>query len=57
VKDTYYGTMVTYAETLGMKEAVRLLKQTLAEETQRDEKLTTLPSTINFEAEEQDGEA
>jgi len=53
-----YGTMVTYAEMLGMKQAVRLLKQTLAEEKQTDEKLTKLASMINFEAEsEEDGEA
>src|SRR5687768_17920755 len=53
-----YGTMVTYAEMLGMKQAVRLLKQRVAEEKQTDEKLTKLASMINFEAEsEEDGEA
>jgi ferritin-like metal-binding protein YciE len=46
-----YGTMATYAGMLGLGEAKRLLKQTLAEEKQTDEELTQLASTINFEAE------
>jgi ferritin-like metal-binding protein YciE len=46
-----YGTMATYARLLGLNEAERLLKQTLAEEKQTDEELTHLASNINFEAE------
>jgi ferritin-like metal-binding protein YciE len=46
-----YGTMATYARMLGLNEAERLLKQTLAEEKQTDEELTQLASNINFEAE------
>jgi ferritin-like metal-binding protein YciE len=45
-----YGTMVAHAELLGMKTAAKLLKQTLAEEKETDEKLTELASTINFES-------
>ena len=51
-----YGTMATYAEILGMNNALKLLKQTLAEEKETDEKLTQLASTINFEAEEEEEE-
>jgi ferritin-like metal-binding protein YciE len=47
-----YGTMVTYAELLDMKEASKLLEKTLAEEKQTDEELTQLASTINLAAEE-----
>jgi ferritin-like metal-binding protein YciE len=49
-----YGTMATYAKILGLTEAERLLKQTLAEEKQTDEELTQLASTINFESEHED---
>lgn len=37
-----YGTLVTWANQLGMKDAVRLLEQTLAEEKATDEKLSQL---------------
>jgi ferritin-like metal-binding protein YciE len=47
-----YGTMVTYAELLNMKEASELMEKTLAEEKQTDEELTQLASTINVAAEE-----
>jgi ferritin-like metal-binding protein YciE len=54
-----YGTMATYAELLGLEEAERLLKQTLAEEKRTDVELSQLARKINFEAEqdtsEQDG--
>jgi len=46
-----YGTLATYAKILGLNNAVRLLKETLAEEKETDEKLTELASQINFEAE------
>jgi ferritin-like metal-binding protein YciE len=45
-----YGTLRTFAETLGIQKAVDLLQQTLDEEKQTDENLTELASTINFEA-------
>ena len=45
-----YGTLRTFAETLGIQKAVNLLQQTLDEEKQTDENLTELASNINFEA-------
>jgi ferritin-like metal-binding protein YciE len=45
-----YGTLVAYANQLGMSKAARLLQQTLDEEKETDEKLTDLASAINFEA-------
>jgi ferritin-like metal-binding protein YciE len=46
-----YGTLVTYAKELGLKDAARLLEETLAEEKETDQKLTDLASHINYEAE------
>ncbi len=47
-----YGTMRTWAEELGLKDAVRLLEQTLAEEKKTDEALTEIAlSVVNQEAE------
>ena len=46
-----YGTVRTYAELLGEKEAVRLLQTTLEEEKATDQKLTQLASKINVKAE------
>lgn len=37
-----YGTLIAWAEQLGLKDAVALLKQTLAEEEATDKKLTKL---------------
>jgi ferritin-like metal-binding protein YciE len=51
-----YGTMVTYAEMLGLPSAAKLLKQTLAEEKETDVELSELAATINFEAEQEDAE-
>jgi ferritin-like metal-binding protein YciE len=51
-----YGTMVAHAEILGLKEAAKLLKQTLAEEKQADETLSKVASSINFEADKEDAE-
>ena len=46
-----YGTVRTYAELLGEKEAAKLLQQTLDEEKEADAKLTQLAeSSINLEA-------
>ncbi len=46
-----YGSARTFAKTLGLREAVSLLEQTLNEEKNADTKLTTLAeSKINAEA-------
>ncbi|HEX5757691.1 MAG TPA: ferritin-like domain-containing protein [Thermoanaerobaculia bacterium] len=46
-----YGTLCTWAEMLGEREAMNLLKQNLTEEKQTNEKLTKLAeSHINVEA-------
>src|SRR3569833_18506 len=48
-----YGTLRTWAEELGMKDAARLLQATLDEEEATDHTLTELAtSVINLEAEE-----
>lgn len=47
-----YGTMVTWAEQLGMSRASKLLKQTLAEEEKTDNALSELAeSVVNQQAE------
>jgi ferritin-like metal-binding protein YciE len=48
-----YGTLATYAKILGMEDALDLLVQTLEEEKQTDEALTTVASEINFMAEQE----
>jgi ferritin-like metal-binding protein YciE len=46
-----YGSTRTWAEQLGLDEAVRLLQETLDEEKETDEKLTELAmSAVNQEA-------
>jgi ferritin-like metal-binding protein YciE len=45
-----YGTVCAYAELLGEREHARLLRQTLEEEKETDQKLTTLSKEINVEA-------
>ena len=46
-----YGTLRTWAQQLGLKEAVTLLEQTLSEEKATDEKLTALAEAeVNREA-------
>jgi ferritin-like metal-binding protein YciE len=45
-----YGTVCAFAELLGRSEDLDLLKETLEEEKQADEKLTQLSETINTEA-------
>src|SRR6201985_2199467 len=43
-----YGTLKTWADKLGMKEAVKLLNETLSEEKKTDDALTRLAmSTVN----------
>ena len=47
-----YGTLAAWAEKLGMTDAAKLLKQTLAEEEKTDKTLTGLAETaINEMAE------
>lgn len=45
-----YGTARTYAELLGDKEGVKMLQQTLDEESATDEKLTAAAKKINVAA-------
>jgi ferritin-like metal-binding protein YciE len=46
-----YGTLRTFAQTLGLNEAVSLLEKTLNEEKNADDKLTEVAeATINVEA-------
>jgi ferritin-like metal-binding protein YciE len=45
-----YGTVRTYAELLGLDEAVKLLQETLDEEAKADQKLTKLAKNINVNA-------
>ena len=45
-----YGTLASFARELGLKKAVSLLEETLEEEKETDEKLTTLAFEINFQA-------
>lgn len=40
-----YGTLATWARELGLKDAVKLLEQTLAEESKTDETLTKIAET------------
>lgn len=47
---TRYGTLKRWAETLGLQDAANLLDQTLQEESQTDEDLTTLADTANKSA-------
>ena len=48
-----YGTLATYAKMLQMGDAVDLLVETLAEEKETDEQLTTIASEINVMAEQE----
>ena len=48
-----YGTVRTYANLLGRKDAAKLLEQTLEEEKQTDEKLNEIAEQINPGAMEQ----
>jgi ferritin-like metal-binding protein YciE len=50
-----YGTVCTFAELLGRTEDLELLKETLEEEKEADEKLIQLSESINTEA--RDGSA
>lgn len=52
-----YGTVSEFAKQLGEKEHVSLLEETLQEEKETDEKLTSLAKEINPQANEGTGEA
>jgi ferritin-like metal-binding protein YciE len=43
---TRYGTLIAWAEKLGLREAVPLLRETLEEEKNTDEALTDLAETV-----------
>lgn len=45
-----YGTVVRYLEMLNMKDAAKLMEETLKEEKETDKKLTKLAEEINAEA-------
>jgi ferritin-like metal-binding protein YciE len=45
-----YGSVATFAKLLGENQAESLLRQTLAEEKETDEKLTELSESINVDA-------
>ena len=51
-----YGTVSAYADLLGESEQASLLRQTLAEEKETDQKLTELSRQINVQAKEQASE-
>lgn len=50
-----YGTARTFANLLGEDDAAQLLQQTLDEEKEADQKLTSLAEEINVSAEEGEG--
>ena len=50
-----YGTARNFADLLGQDEAVQLLQQTLDEEKEADQKLTSLAEEINVSAQESEG--
>lgn len=46
-----YGTLIAWAEQMGMPDAAKLLKQTLEEEEKTDKSLTALAKeAINYQA-------
>ncbi len=46
-----YGTLIAWAEQMGLDDAARLLKQNLAEEEKTDQSLTKLAETaVNYQA-------
>jgi ferritin-like metal-binding protein YciE len=45
-----YGTLRAWARVLGKSEAVQLLDWTLEEEKRADQKLTSVASSLNFQA-------
>ncbi len=51
-----YGTVIAYAELLGESEQASLLRETLEEEKETDQKLTELAKEINVQAQQGDSE-
>jgi ferritin-like metal-binding protein YciE len=51
-----YGTVCSYAKQLGFRDALELLKETLAEEEETDKRLTQIAQTVNLEAAEAEPE-
>lgn len=49
-----YGSLCTFAEILGHEEDLELLKETLAEEEEADERLTQIAQNLNHEAEQEE---
>ena len=49
-----YGTLVSFAKTLGENEAASILEEILNEEKSADEKLSEISDSINIEADEAD---
>ena len=45
-----YGTLCTWAEILGYKKALKLLKQNIADEEAADKHLTSIAKTVNDQA-------
>ncbi len=52
-----YGAVIAYADLLGESEQASLLRETLEEEKETDEKLTELAKEINAQAQQADSEA
>jgi len=52
-----YGSLCEFAELLGYQEDAELLHETLTEEEQTDEKLSSLAEEINKQAQEPEGES
>ena len=52
-----YGSVIAYADLLGESEQASLLKETLEEEKETDEKLTELAKEINVEAQQGNSES
>jgi ferritin-like metal-binding protein YciE len=52
-----YGAVIAYAEVLGESEQASLLRETLEEEKETDEKLTDLSKDVNAEAQEGSADA
>ena len=49
-----YGSLATYAKMLGLKDAAKLLTETLNEEKQTDAELSKLASSLNFKAQQEE---
>jgi len=51
-----YGTLSTFAEILGLREAVSILDEILEQEKNADQALTSVAKSINLEAVEEEAE-